>query len=177
MLNSDDELKYSDCPTVSETLSIAASAAAVWKLVSDITLPLNFSSEIQSVGWVDGVAGLELGAEFEGQSAHKAIGEWSTTSVISQLDEGRVFEWSVSGEGVDASAIWRYTITPTGENSVELEHWFQMGPARSGLSMAIDQMPDKEAKIISRRLQEHRTNMVRVLDGIKQLAEQGGGLS
>ena len=47
----------------------------------------------------------------------------------------------------------------------------RIGPARSGISPAIDAMPDKESKILHRRLAEHRTNMEATLVGIKSLAE------
>ena len=46
-----------------------------------------------------------------------------------------------------------------------------MGPAPSGLNAAIDAMPDKEERIIARRLDEHRANMERTLAGIKEMAE------
>jgi len=42
----------------------------------------------------------------------------------------------------------------------------QMGPARSGINVAIDAMPDKEARILSRRLSELRANMEATLHGI-----------
>jgi hypothetical protein len=45
------------------------------------------------------------------------------------------------------SATWRFTLKPDGEGTL-LEQWYQMGPARSGLNIAIDAMPDKEAKIV-----------------------------
>ena len=48
----------------------------------------------------------------------------------------------------------------------------RMGPARSGINMAIDAMPDKESRILYRRLSEHRANMERTLLGIKELAER-----
>ena len=46
-----------------------------------------------------------------------------------------------------------------------------MGPARSGINAAIDAMPDKEDRILRRRLDEHKANMEATLEGIKQLAE------
>jgi hypothetical protein len=49
----------------------------------------------------------------------------------------------------------------------------RMGPARSGLNIAIDAMPDKEERIIARRQDEHRANMTANLEGIKALAEGG----
>jgi hypothetical protein len=47
-----------------------------------------------------------------------------------------------------------------------------MGPARSGLNVAIDAMPDKEAKIVFVRLREHETSMKHNLDVIKDRAER-----
>jgi hypothetical protein len=46
-----------------------------------------------------------------------------------------------------------------------------MGPAPSGLTPAIEAMPDKEERIIARRLGEHQKNMQANVDGVKQLAE------
>jgi hypothetical protein len=46
-----------------------------------------------------------------------------------------------------------------------------MGPAPSGLTIAITAMPDKEERIIARRLQEYETNMRATVEGIKRLAE------
>jgi hypothetical protein len=45
------------------------------------------------------------------------------------------------------------------------------GPARSGINLAIDAMPDKESKILHRRLAEHRANMQTTLAGIKHIIE------
>ena len=48
----------------------------------------------------------------------------------------------------------------------------RLGPGRSGLSIAIDQMPDKEQKIVFVRLREFEESMTRTLAAIKALAEQ-----
>ena len=40
------------------------------------------------------------------------------------------------------------------------------------LSIAITAMPEKEERIIARRLEEFEVNMKATLDGIKRLAEQ-----
>jgi hypothetical protein len=48
-----------------------------------------------------------------------------------------------------------------------------MGPGRSGLSVAIDSMPDKEEKIVFVRLREFETAIERTLATIKRLAEHG----
>lgn len=164
-------MKYSDCPTVAVSVDIDAPAAAVWPLVSDISLPSRFSTEVSGAEWADGATGPAPQARFIGRSAHAAIGEWTTTCVVTGFVPEQVFEWSVLGRDGDVSSIWRYTISETDGGRTHLDYWFQMGPGRSGLNQAIDAMPDKEERIIARRMEEHRGNMTRVLDGVKALAE------
>jgi hypothetical protein len=47
----------------------------------------------------------------------------------------------------------------------------QMGPGESGISELVAQMPDKEHRILRRRLAEHQANMTATLAGIKDRAE------
>jgi hypothetical protein len=49
-----------------------------------------------------------------------------------------------------------------------------MGPGRSGLSIAIDAMPEKEQKIVFVRLREWETAMRHNLEVIKDRAERAG---
>lgn len=163
------ELRYRDCPTVEVDLLIAASPDAVWAIVSDIEFPARHSSELQRVEWVDGSEGACLGAQFVGHNHHPAIGEWQTTSTVSEFEPGRIFGWAV-GDPADPSASWRFVLTPEGDGT-RLTQWLRMGPARSGINIAIDAMPDKESKILRRRFEEHRVNMLANLEGIKALAE------
>ncbi len=168
-------MKYADCPTVAVSVTVAASVPTVWEIVSDIELPTRFSTEIAEVDWVEGATAPALGARFVGRSAHDVVGEWETTCEITAFDEPHVFEWTVLGAGAEASSIWRFTLTPLDDGGVIVEQWFQMGPARSGLNVAIDRMPDKEERIIARRLSEHQANMERTLAGVKELAEADPG--
>jgi hypothetical protein len=165
-------MKYAECPTVTVSAEIDAPAAAVWDLVSDIGLSSRFSSEVSGAEWLDGTPGPALDARFVGHSAHEAIGSWSTTCIVTGFEPNRLFEWSVIGQDGDVSSIWRYTISAPGDGPVHLDYWFQMGPGRGGLNYAIEAMPDKEERIVARRLAEHRTNMQRVVDGVKELAEE-----
>jgi len=164
-------MKYADCPTVSVYVVIDGSAADVWALVSDISLPTRFSSELAAVEWLSDDSAPRVGARFAGRSRHAAIGEWQTECVITTCEPQRCLEWCVGDPGNPAS-IWRFTISETGEpGTVRLEQWFQMGPARGGLNAAIDSMPDKEERIVARRLGEHRANMEANVAGIKRLVE------
>ena len=161
--------RYADTPTVEVQTWIDASPERVWSLVSDVGLMPSLSSELQRVEWIDAAAGPALGSRFVGYSKHQSFGEWSTTSHVIEFEPRRVFAWAV--ESVDTpTAIWRYTIEPENDGT-RLAEWMQMGPGRSGLSVAIDQMPDKEQKIVFVRMREFERNIAVTLERIKALAE------
>lgn len=46
-----------------------------------------------------------------------------------------------------------------------------LGPGPSGLTAFIEQAPDKEHRLIADRLRALRSNMIRVVDGIKAHVE------
>lgn len=47
----------------------------------------------------------------------------------------------------------------------------QLGPGRSGLSVAIDRVPDKEKKIVFVRMREVERNITVTLPHVKKMAE------
>jgi uncharacterized protein YndB with AHSA1/START domain len=162
-------MRYADGPSVEVEVHVDAPPARVWELVSDIDLPARFSEEFQGAEWIEDAAGPALGARFQGTNRHPAIGEWQTTSVLVALESERVFAWAV-GDADNPSSSWRFELEPDGDGT-RLRQSCVLGPGPSGLSRAIEQRPDKEERIIERRTDEHRVNMQRVVDGIKQLAE------
>ena len=164
-------MRYADGPTVEVEVHIDAPPARVWELISDIELPARFSSEFQGATWDDN-AGPALGSRFHGRNRHDAIGEWVTESTVVAFEPERIFGWAV-GNADDPGASWRFELEADGDGTL-LKQWMRMGPARSGLNVAIDRMPDKEERIIERRLEEHRRNMTATVEGIKVLAEEGG---
>ncbi|MFC7339880.1 SRPBCC family protein [Saccharopolyspora griseoalba] len=164
--------RYADKPTVQVETWINASPERVWELVSEIELMPELSPELQSVEWQDGATGPALGARFVGRNEHDALGQWHTTSHIVDFDPPRSFGWAVQDPD-DPTATWRFTLVLEAGGTL-LRQWMQMGPARSGLSLAIEQMPEKEQKIVFVRLREHETNMTGTVAAIKELAEGSG---
>lgn len=161
---------YADTPTVAAQTYIEASPRRVWECVSDIQLMPRLSAELRSVHWLDEASGPAPGARFAGQNEHDALGSWETISTIVTCEPEHSFAWAV-GSPEYPSSIWRFTLRPEGSGTV-LEQWTQMGPARSGLSYAIDAMPDKEQKIVFVRLREFESGMEANLAAIKTLMEQ-----
>jgi uncharacterized protein YndB with AHSA1/START domain len=162
-------MRYADGPTAEAEVLIDAPVDRVWALVSDIGMPAKFSTELQETRWIDGVSQAAAGARFQGRNHHAAIGEWETTCVVTVYEPGRAFAWVV-GEPEEPSATWRFDLEPEGEG-VRLRQWARLGPGWSGLTPAIEARPDKEERIIARRLDEHRANMQATLAGVKALAE------
>lgn len=161
-------MKYADGPTAEVEIVINAPVETVWNLVTDVNLPAQFSSEFQGAEWIDD-DGPRVGARFVGRNRHEATGEWDTTSIIDRYEPMRVFGWSVTDVD-NPSARWWFELEPD-DGSVRLRQGGRMGPAPSGLSVAISAMPDKEERIVARRLEEWERNMRATLEGIKQLAE------
>jgi uncharacterized membrane protein len=161
--------RYADNPTVQVQTWIGASPRRVWELVSDIELMPTMSQELQSVEWLDGAREPAVGAKFIGRSKHESLGEWATTSHVIECAPQRVFAWAVE-DPANPTAIWRFRLEPE-NGGTELSEWMQMGPARSGLSFAIDRMPEKEQKIVFVRMREFEQNMAATLAHIKKLAE------
>ena len=161
--------RYADNPTVQVQTWIGASPRRVWELVSDIELMPTMSQELQSVEWLDGASEPAVGAKFIGRSKHESLGEWATTSHVIECEPERVFAWAVE-DPANPTAIWRFRLEPK-NGGTELSEWMQMGPARSGLSFAIDRMPEKEQKIVFVRMREFEQNIAATLAHIKKLAE------
>jgi uncharacterized protein YndB with AHSA1/START domain len=162
--------RYADAPTVEVRTHIDAPPPRVWELVSDVELMPTMSQELQAVEWLDGATGPSVGARFVGYNKHDALGEWSTTSQVIECERERVFGWAV-GDPADPTAIWRFRLEPK-DGGTELSQWMQMGPGRSGLSIAIERMPEKEQKIVFVRMREFEQNMARTLEHIKTLAQR-----
>ena len=162
-------MKYADGPSTEVEVRVEASLERVWELVTDIELPARYSAEFQGATWID-TDGPAVGARFVGRNHHDALGEWETTSTVVRCEPLRRFEWAVT-DADTPSASWWFELEPTEDGAVVLRQGVRLGPGRSGLNIAIDAMPDKEERIVARRLQEHERNMQATVDGVKRLAE------
>jgi len=162
-------MRFADDPTVEVSVHIDASPDRVWPFVTDVAVPAEFSSEFQGAEWEEGFDSPVLGARFRGTNELDGRPQWQTTSEIVECDEPRAFAWAVMNVK-NPSATWRFTLHTDG-GGTRLTYFARMGPGPSGLTAAIEQMPDKEERIIERRLEHHRANMTATIEGIKRLAE------
>jgi hypothetical protein len=164
-----DPPQLSDGPGTFVEIDIEASAAQLWPIITDLNMPAKFSAEFRGARWAEGSTGPAIGASFIGSNVHAAIGEWEVPCFVHRCEDQREFGW-VTSDPDHPGAQWCFTITEDGVVS-RLRYALIIGPGPSGLSPAIKKMPEKEPRILSRRLDEHRANMQLVLEGIKTEAE------
>src|SRR5882724_5976620 len=82
-------VRYRDQPTIEVTQRVRCDVATLWKHVTDITLPAQCSTELQSVEWLDGADGVKVGARFRGRSRHEAFGDWETVCEVVEVEDQR----------------------------------------------------------------------------------------
>jgi uncharacterized protein YndB with AHSA1/START domain len=161
--------RLADQPMVEVTTWIDAPPERVWLFVSDIELMPSLSTELQQVTWLDGADAPAVGAKFLGRNKHPMAGEWETTSHIVECEPTCAFAWAIQDPD-KPMATWRFEMTPH-DGGTQLSQRVQLGPGRSYVTMAIEQAPEHEEKIVFMRLRDFEKNMTATLDGIKQLAE------
>lgn len=165
-------MRHADKPEVSAELYVDAAPQHVWPLVSDIAFLVGPSVELQAVEWESGEDDEPVvGRRFVGTNSNEHFGQWQTVSTVTECDEPRTFAWSV-GDLDEPNTSWRFTLRPSGSGTV-VTQWGQLGYGDSGLHVAIKRMPDKEERIVARRLDEFRTGMKANLQAIKAAAEAG----
>lgn len=166
-------MRFADTPTATVTIDIEAPPERVWEVCTDLPRFGQWSPENRGGSWSGGASGPALGATFDGVQSHPAVGEWTTTCVVTECEPPRRFEWRL-GDAELPGAVWRFELAPgPASGTTVLTQFVQMGPGPSGITEALEAMPDKEERIIARRLAEYRVGMQAVLSGIKAAAEAG----
>lgn len=98
-------------PDVEVSREIAASPAAVYAAITDVTRMGEWSPETHAAQWNEGIAGPAVGATFTG---HNRAGdnEWSTEATIVELAKNERFFFDCA-VGDFVFAKWGYVIEPT----------------------------------------------------------------
>lgn len=160
-------MRYHDRPTTEAERHLPFDSTLVWDVMVDITFPTRFSSELHTVTWTSGDCVAE-GNTFEGHNRNDAtFGEWKTECTIIEVDPGRRWVWNVGIAGTHFTT-WGFEVDPTSTGCVARQ-WVRLGPDPSGINFLIAQMPDKESRIISKRLKDLNASMAANLEGIENL--------
>ncbi len=162
-----EQYRYADGPETEVSKVIAASPADLWPHISDINFAKAFSTEFQGAEWMDGSTEPAVGAKFRGTNENDFVGRWQVECTITECEPGSAFGWMVQGGGGPA-ARWKFTLEEV-DGGTKVTQWVRLGPGRSGLTPAIERMPDREHDIIVNRLNGLSENMQRNLDGLADL--------
>lgn len=161
---------YAEGPTTEVSVLVNADPATLWELVSDPSLPAEFSKELKEAGWDPDGPRPGIGARILGRTAIDGIGEWTSTSYVTAWEIERQFTWAV-GNPDDPAALWSFLIGATQDGTSTLTQRVRIGPGRSNLIKMIEEQPENEADIIDFRLARFRENMENNLKAYKDLAE------
>lgn len=164
-----DPPTLADGPGTVAEVDIKASAEVVWTYVTDVGFPAEFSEELQSAAWDDGVDGPALGATFTGTNRNDFMGEWQITSTVDRFEPLQEFGWATVDID-NPGARWWFELSSIA-GATRLRYRVVLGPGPSGLSAAIDGRPDKVSRIIANRTRSLQQNMQQVVEGIKAAAE------
>jgi uncharacterized protein YndB with AHSA1/START domain len=106
---------------VSVSRDVAASADAVWEMVSDLPRMAEWSPENEGGAWIKGATGPAPGAAFRGSNRHGGK-SWKTVAKVVDAEPGRRFSFRVTAMGLPV-ALWAYDITPTESGCTVTESW------------------------------------------------------
>jgi uncharacterized protein YndB with AHSA1/START domain len=90
---------------------VAATPAAVYDAISDVTRMGEWSEECYSCEWHDGFDGPAVGAVFDGHNRN-GENEWTSQGKVIEADPGRAFAFECSMFDFHY-ATWGYRIEPT----------------------------------------------------------------
>lgn len=150
---------------VSVSKDIAAPAAQVWAMVSDVTRMGEWSPENESCEWIGGATGPRAGAKFRGTNRNGKR-TWKTVSRIVDSEPGKRFSFRVGVMGLKI-AEWRYEFEPTATGCRVTETWVD---ERGALAQRLG----KPVSGVADRATHNRSGMETTLERLGAAAEAAG---
>lgn len=153
-------------PELSVSREIAASPAAVWSAISDVTRMGEWSPENHANEWKDGVTSAAVGARWVGHNRNGEF-EWTTESRVADLVENQRFYFECLAPDFNDFhfASWGFDIEATDGGCRVTEHWQDLRPeaAKQG-SAQISGVTDRTA--------HNKLGMEATLAALAQAVEQ-----
>ena len=111
----------------SVTVHMAAPAARIWDLVSDVTKIGSYSPETFEAEWLDGATGPAVGAKFRGHVKRNGKGPiYWTTCYVTECEPGRAFAFGV-GSADKPLNVWSYHLEST-DDGTDVTESFALAP-------------------------------------------------
>ncbi|MFC4852099.1 SRPBCC family protein [Actinophytocola glycyrrhizae] len=119
-----DKRAYTE-PLATGEVSINATPAAVYGLVSDPVLMAGLAEEFYKARWIRGATGPAVGNWFKG-SNRNGWRRWVTHAEITEADPGRRFAYRVRTQFLVPISRWEYDITPEdGGCRLAVKNWLR----------------------------------------------------
>lgn len=146
-----------------ESVTVNASAEALYDVVSDVTRTGEWSPVCRSCRWDDDTEAGTVGAWFTGRN-ELPDRTWETRSQVVVADRGREFAWVVGGNFVR----WGFSLTPAGTGTTLTESWVFLP---DGIAMFERKYGDQAQAQILDRTRQALEGIPKTLDAIKRIAE------
>ncbi len=146
-----------------ESVTVEASAEALYDLVSDITRTGSWSPVFTSCWWDDEAEAGQVGAWFTGRN-ELSNRTWQTRSLVAVAERGREFAWVVGGRFVR----WGFSMVPTQTGTTLTESW-EFLP--DGIAMFQEKFGDQGDAQIADRTRQALDGIPQTLAAIKRIAE------
>ena len=146
-----------------DSVTVVASAEALYDMVSDVTRTGEWSPVCTSCWWDEEAQAGQVGAWFSG---HNELPDrtWETRSEVVVAERGREFAWVVGGSFVR----WGFTLVPAGLVTALTESWeFLPG----GIAMFEEKFGEEANAQITDRTQQALVGIPKTLAAIKRIAE------
>ena len=143
------------------TAFVAADAATVWRMVSDITRMGEWSPECYKAMWLTPKRG--KGSVFLGLNKDRGL-TWPSPAIVTESEPGKIFAFRAA-----SGVIWRYQLSPEDRGTRLVEERINTGEFRwvkTGYRLFLGGY--------DRRMDVLRAGMRTTVDRIKRAAEQTG---
>ena len=167
--SSDGSARIQDGPGVVAEIDIEARPRKVWELISDINMPALFSNEFVGAEWVSGDP-VAVGSRFIGRNSIPGLRDWETECIVTECVEREAFEWRVTDPD-KPGAIWRFDLAEQGGGS-RLRFSMVIGKENNGTAPRAQEDPSRENEVLFERRLIHKSNMQRVVEGVKSLVDE-----
>ena len=149
-------------PSAHASVTISASCADVYALITDLPTMATLAEEADAMVWTKGNAA-EPGAVFTGHNTNRGK-SWTTRCTVTRAEPGRVFAFDVKTAIVVPVAHWRYDIEPVDGGCRVTEQTWDRRPGWI-------RKPAEMTTGVSDRTRENAKNIALTLQRLKARAE------
>lgn len=145
------------------SVSVDATPAEVYAVISDVTRTPEWSPECVACEWTGGAASPEVGATFRGTNRQGAR-EWSMDAIVDEARSGERFVFHTHRDGVARTRWgWRLEAAPAG-GTVVTQFWERL--ASAGLAQKV-----VERVVLGGRQKHNGQNINQSLERVKAIVE------